>query len=127
MKYWSYEEYLGIGLGASSFVDGNRFTNSSNMHDYISAIKESVPPVDAGSVARYSEPEEMGIFVFTGLRKSEGINLEHFRRVFNKNFFDVYDEEILKKYKGLLISSGDRLYLSEKGMDISNRIMAEFV
>lgn len=127
MKYWSYEEYLGMGLGASSFIDGSRFRNSSSMHDYISAIKESVPPVDAGSVVRYSEREEMGIFVFTGLRKAEGINIEEFRRIFNKDFFDVYDENILKKYKGLLINSGDRLYLSEKGMDISNRIMTEFV
>lgn len=116
-----------MGLGASSFIDGSRFRNSSSMHDYISAIKESVPPVEAGSVVRYSEREEMGIFVFTGLRKAEGINIEEFRRIFNKDFFDVYDENILKKYKGLLINSGDRLYLSEKGMDISNRIMTEFV
>lgn len=127
MKYWSYEEYLGLGLGADSFIDGSRFRNCSSMHDYISAIKESVAPVDAGSVEKYSEREEMGIFVFTGLRKSEGISLEHFRRIFNRNFFEVYDENILKKYKGLLINADDRLYLSEKGMDVSNRIMTEFV
>lgn len=127
MKYWSYNEYLGLGLGASSFIDGSRFKNCSNMHDYVSAIKASVSPIDAGSVVRYSEREEMGIFVFTGLRKAEGIDIEHFRKQFNRNFFDVYDENILKKYKGLLILSGDRLYLSEKGMDISNQIMTEFV
>ena len=33
----------------------------------------------------------------------------------------------LKKYKGLLICADGRLYLSEHGMDVSNRIMAEFV
>lgn len=97
------------------------------MHDYIQAIKESVQPIDAGSVEKYSEREEMGIYVFTGLRKSDGISLEAFRKTFNKNFFEVFDRSIVNKYKGLLINADDRLYLSEKGMDISNKIMMEFV
>lgn len=127
MKYWSYEEYLGLGLGASSFAGGRRFKNHSSLYDYINSIKQRKDTVDEKSVENYSEKDEMGIFVFTGLRKTEGFSLEHFRRVFNKSFFEVYDESILKKYKGLLIYTGERLYLSERGMDISNRIMAEFI
>lgn len=127
LKYWSYAEYLGLGLGASSFVGGSRFKNTSRMHEYLTAIREHVPPVDQESIENYSQREEMGIFVFTGLRKAEGFSLDHFRHVFRKDFFDVYDEDILKKYKGLLICADGRLYLSEHGMDVSNRIMAEFV
>lgn len=127
MKYWSYEEYLGLGLGASSFAGGRRFKNHCSLYDYINSIKQRKDTVDEKSVENYSEKDEMGIFVFTGLRKTEGFSLEHFRRVFNKSFFEVYDESILKKYKGLLIYTGERLYLSERGMDISNRIMAEFI
>ena len=41
-------------------------------------------------------------------------------------FFDVYDADILKKYKGLLICADGRLYLSEQN-GCFNRIMAEFV
>ncbi len=127
MKYWSYEEYLGLGPGASSFIDGSRFKNCENMYDYISAIKENIAPIDAGSVENYTLREEMGVFVFTGLRKSDGIDLENFRGLFKKDFFDIYDRNILNKYKGMLILDGDRLYLSERGMDISNTIMAEFI
>ena len=127
MKYWSYDEYVGIGLGASSFVDGSRYKNCSKMHDYIKAIKEKAIPVDINSVENYTKREEMGIFVFTGLRKSEGISLEEFRRIFKENFFDVYSKKILSKYRGLLILTGDRLYLTEQGMDISNSIMMEFL
>lgn len=127
MKYWSYAEYLGLGLGASSFVDGSRFKNCDKMRDYVSAIKQNVAPIDAGSVENYTTREEMGIFVFTGLRKTEGISIEDFRKVFREDFFDVYDRSILNKYKGMLIFDGERLYLSEKGMDISNSIMAEFI
>ena len=127
LKYWSYAEYLGLGLGASSFVGGSRFKNTSRMHEYLTAIRKHVPPVDQESIENYSQREEMGIFVFTGLRKAEGFSLDHFHHVFRKDFFDVYDEDILKKYKGLLICADGRLYLSEHGMDVSNRIMAEFV
>ena len=127
LKYWSYAEYLGLGLGASSFAGGSRFKNTSRMHEYLTAIREHVPPVDQESIENYSQREEMGIFVFTGLRKAEGFSLDHFHHVFRKDFFDVYDEDILKKYKGLLICADGRLYLSEHGMDVSNRIMAEFV
>lgn len=127
MKYWSYEEYLGLGLGASSFANGTRFKNCDRMYDYVQAIKNGVAPIDTGSIEKYSRREEMGIFVFTGLRKAEGISLEHFRRVFGSDFFEIYDISIVDKYRGKLILEGDRLFLSEKGMDISNRIMAEFI
>jgi oxygen-independent coproporphyrinogen-3 oxidase len=127
MKYWSYDEYLGLGLGASSFANKTRFSNTKVMFDYIEAIKAGVAPVDASSVEKYTGKEEMGVYVFTGLRKTEGISLEHFRRTFGVNFFDVYDPKIVNKYRGLLINAGDRLYLSERGIDVSNKIMMEFV
>ena len=50
----------------------------------------------------------MGIFVFTGLRKAEGISLEEFRDIFGEDFFSVYDQRVLKKYKGLLILADGR-------------------
>ena len=127
MKYWSYEEYLGLGLGASSFFDGKRFKNCEKMKEYLSMIKNDEEPIDGASVEKYTLEEEMGIFVFTGLRKAEGIDLGEFRRVFGKDFFSVYDRGLLGRYKGLLVLDGDRLYLSERGMDVSNRIMTEFV
>ena len=48
--------------------------------------------------------------------------------MFGQELFQVYDRKILDRYKGMLILDGDRLYLSESmAMDISNRIMTEFV
>lgn len=127
LKYWSYEEYLGIGLGASSFADGSRFRNCSRMRDYIKALKASTEPIDVSTVEDFSKREEMGVFMFTGLRKADGVRLSVFRQLFGEDLFSVYDKSILNKYKGLLIYSGDRLYLSERGMDLSNQIMMEFV
>ena len=127
LKYWSYEEYLGLGLGASSFINGSRYKNVDNMIAYIKCIKGHKAPIDISSVENYSNRDEMGIFIFTGLRKSSGINLREFKRTFGKELFEVYDESIVKRNKGLLILDGNRLYLTEYGMDVSNRILAEFV
>lgn len=127
MKYWSYDEYLGLGLGASSFADGVRYKNCESMYDYIQAIKKKTAPIDAGSIEKYSRREEMGIFAFTGLRKAEGVDLRQFKSVFGVEFFDVYDKRLVQRFEGKLVLEDDRLFLTENGMDVSNRIMAEFI
>ena len=127
MKYWSYDEYLGIGLGASSFAGGLRFKNSDSMYDYVQAIKNKKAPTDESCIEKYTLREEMGIFAFTGLRKAEGIDLKRFEKTFGIDFFDIYDVDLINKYKGKLLYKQDRLCLSESGMDISNKIMAEFI
>ena len=126
-KYWSYEEYLGLGLGASSFFNGVRSRNYDKMFKYIEAIKDQRIPVDEKTIEDYTERDEMGIYVFTGLRRAQGIDLRDFRRRFGMDLFSVYDADILVKYRGKIGLYEDRLYLTEEGMDISNSIMAEFV
>lgn len=126
-KYWTYGEYLGMGLGASSFFEGKRFKNHEKMFRYIEAIKEGRVPVDGRSIERYTERDEMGIFVFTGLRRAEGVSLKAFREQFGVDLFSVYDSAILRRNRGLIILYEDQLYLTEAGMDVSNRVMSEFV
>ena len=127
LKYWSYEEYLGLGPGSSSFFGGRRFKNHSKMNRYIDAIKHRQIPVDEGSFENYSDLEEMGIYVFTGLRKSEGISLTDFRQRFEMDLFSVYDPAILRRHKGLINLYDNQLYLTDAGMDVSNTVMREFV
>ena len=127
MKYWSYQDYLGLGPGASSFIGGHRFKNCEKVSEYLKYIKAGMPPVKSENVEDYSEREEMGIYVFTGLRKIEGFNISDFERTFMKDFFDVYDPSILERFKGFIEMDGMNLKLTRKGLDVSNKIMAEFV
>lgn len=127
LKYWSYKEYLGLGPGASSFIQGNRFKNSSNMHDYLNFLKSGKAPVKKEDVEHYSKREEMGVYVFTALRKKEGLNIYDFENTFSEEFFDIYAPSALKKYKGYLEMRGANIKLTPSGIDISNAIMSEFV
>lgn len=127
LKYWSYDEYLGFGPGASSFFRGQRFKNYDKMTKYIDAIKKRRIPMDEQTMEHYSEREEMGIYVFTGLRKKEGVSLDDFRRRFDVDLFTIYDPAILRRHKGLINLYDNQLYLTDAGMDVSNTVMAEFV
>ena len=127
LKYWSYKDYLGLGPGASSFIGGHRFKNTSSVLDYLNYIKQGLPPVKPEDVEHYTPREEMGIFVFTGLRKTEGFDIRDFEDTFNIDFFDVYDPSIITRMRGLIEMNGFVMKLTDKGLDVSNKVMAECV
>jgi oxygen-independent coproporphyrinogen III oxidase len=134
IKYWSFEEFLGLGLGASSYVDGKRWENVSCMEQWTSQIENKTLPVDNESLHHESYKDAMGTFVFTGLRKTEGISFEDFKNRFGLDFFRAYAGCMnqLEQYRsqGQLdwsnCSTG-RLWITEVGIDHSNEIMSEFV
>ncbi len=114
LKYWSLEDYLGIGSGASSYMEGVRFTEAPFMEFHQNTLSD-----------------DMGEFVFTGLRRTCGIDLNQFADRFGREFWTVYGdrrEELAAFFeRGQLIEEKGRLRLSEEGIDISNGIMAVFV
>ena len=97
------------------------------MLDYLDHIKKNEAPVNVEDIEQFNTREEMGIYTFTALRKSEGVDLKEFEDIFGVDFFTVYDPSLINIYFGYLDYSDGRLRLTESGRDISNRIMAEFV
>jgi len=114
LKYWSMEDYIGIGDGASSFEHGVRSTNPPFEERHVNS------PFDCASE-----------YVFTGLRKREGFTYSGFREYTGADFEDVFGErrgELLPYLEsGALIDTGEGMKLSLYGWDISNGIMSVFV
>lgn len=147
LKYWSLDEYLSAGLGASSYIRGNlskesigdtagsitgsRFKNTESMETYLRLTREGYLPIDLKSYHTDTIKESMAVYCFTALRKTQGIDLEVFTKKFGMDFFRAYREraDIIFKYreKGLLKITGTGIALTEKGIDHSNDIMSEFV
>ena len=135
IKYWKYEEYLGIGIGASSYILNKRWENPKVYSDYGKYSNLDLEDFDMwlDGVKENSEEEEMGIFIFTALRMKEGVNLREFKKIFGKSFREVYPDKLdyIKKEaeKGncILDCSEKRLFLTENGFLKSNDIMCEFV
>ncbi len=140
LGYWERKNYLGFGLGASSFIKDTRFKNISKLGQYIDLcsslslsaknnieyyIKEII---DFNNLEKLNKEEAMAEFMFLGLRKTDGIKKSGFYRLFGESLYTVYGSVIEKhKKNGLLTEEGDRLFLSAKGMDLSNYVFSDFI
>jgi oxygen-independent coproporphyrinogen-3 oxidase len=124
--YWKCNEYLGLGVSASSFIDKKRIKNIDDIQEYIEKIKKYETVTEEIHVNNIND--NMEEFIFMGLRMSEGIEIKEFKERFNKSIYDVYGDIIEKNIKKeLLICSSGKLFLSPKGMEISNYVMSDFI
>jgi putative oxygen-independent coproporphyrinogen III oxidase len=79
-------------------------------------------------IQKLSLNDRMEEFMFLGLRKIAGISKSEFERTFSKNIYDVYGNVIKENVcNGLLTDKEDRIKLTDRGVDISNVVMAEFL
>lgn len=126
LGYWERKNYLGIGLGSSSLIDNMRYKNTENMHHYLQHADTLTLLQEEKQVL--SKTEQMEEFVFLGLRKMEGISKGKFEKIFGAAIEVYYGKNIqrLKKDK-FLIEEGDYLRLTQRGIDISNYVFAEFL
>ena len=125
--YWTGEEYAGLGLGASSYVKGHRFHSERNLKNYLSVrMQEDLTPLFQDVEALTLE-DQMEEFMFLGLRMTKGVSGADFMHRFGFNMFDVFAEAIHKHtVLGLLKIDLPYLRLTEKGLDLSNRVFADF-
>jgi oxygen-independent coproporphyrinogen-3 oxidase len=126
LTYWNLQNYAGCGSAAHSYVGGLRYRNTEEIEKYIYMIENKKSAVVEEHVN--SIEDDMEEFMFMGLRKTEGINEKEFEERFNKNIRLVYGA-VIDKFtdRKLLFQSGSRIYLSPKGVELSNQVMCEFI
>jgi oxygen-independent coproporphyrinogen-3 oxidase len=125
-KYWDDAPYLGFGMSAHSLRDGRRWWNLDRYATYCRAVEE-------GRGARAGERvpsarEQAQEALFTGLRRTEGVDLESFRR---RHGIDPLAEWAIPLAEvaqaGLVETAGGRLQLTDRGMLLSNEVFRIFV
>ena len=121
--YWTGVPYLGLGLGASSYMNGSRFAVSSDMQQYLGEKPGTFTDVE--KLTKKDMEEE---FFYVGLRMTAGVSLSEFERRFGVTAKEVYPglmetfvEEKAAEFRG------DRFVLTDYGLDVSNYIMAQFL
>ena len=124
--YWTRQDYLGFGLGASSLYGKERFANTADMKKYLESSKN--PEKIREKEPSLTREDEMAEFMFLGLRMTKGISKADFQRCFGCTIESVYGE-VLEKYESmeLLLEKDGRIFLSREGIHVSNSIMAEFL
>lgn len=144
MVYWTGGEYIGLGLGASSYFQGKRFNNIRDVFEYINIMEsasdkftdtdnlevlynETVRKLRENITPIYID-SRMEEFMFLGLRMTCGVSREDFEERFKKDIYEVY-APVLNKYidSGYMATQGDRIFLTDMGIDVSNVILADFI
>lgn len=142
--YWTRRNYLGLGLGAASLIENIRYTNTTDLYEYIDGTinlcakmfeqEESCGMTQvsgtnlntyAGTVSRKAQMEE---FMFLGLRMNEGVTRDRFFREFGISIEGIYKDVLdHMKAEDLLYVENGQIRLTDRGMDLGNYVMSQFL
>ena len=134
--YWTGHPYLGVGIGAASFVNGARFSNIPDFETYIVEMEKAGIPAEIEQVYEkvrteihsLTEQEKMEEFMFLGLRMTAGVKTSDFASRFGKSLDEVYGDVIRRHLEqGLLQRTPEGFCLTERGTDVSNYVMADYL
>lgn len=128
MNCWKQEQYRGFGIAAHSYIDGVRFSNTTNLEEYIKNISEQ----DFSKSIRVHERQNIEImkkeYMLLGLRKIEGVSISKFKNKYKENPLFLFKNELKELVEQkLIIVGGDRIKLTNKGLDLANIVWEKFV
>jgi oxygen-independent coproporphyrinogen-3 oxidase len=126
LKYWTDGEWLGFGCGAHSTCSGVRWKNVSSTEEYVARVARSA--TTAVDERRLTPDERLGDALFTGLRLTDGIDLDAMNERYSVDIWRRYGahlEPFLEQ--GVLRREGPRLWLTRSGMLIAHEVMTVFV
>lgn len=124
MNYWQRGEYIGIGLAASSFMNGKRFTNTFNLDDYMKCVISGFfPAVDCEEV---SETDAKFEKVMLALRTSKGLSLSDYKKEFSSDLEEDFPSALAKTRK-YLDEDGDIIRIKDEYLYVQNQILMPFM
>lgn len=117
-KYWRNEEYLGIGLGASGYINGIRYKNKMKFDDYYGSILVGEKPVLEKEIVDEEAKEEY--------RHILGL------RLLKEGIVPSQDEKYLKIYselerEGFITKKSEKYILTKKGIFLANDVFQKFI
>lgn len=123
LGYWDRKEYLGLGAGASSLMDHIRWKEPDHIGPSTGLVLE-----EREDFTRLSRKDEMEEFMFLGLRKIKGVSEQDFYKSFKVSMDEEYKDNIENLIKeGLLVREEDRIRLTDRGIDLSNYALSQFL
>ena len=120
VSYWQRRPYVGFGIAAASLYGEKRYMKHKDLDRYL--LGDFTEEEET-----LTETDRMEEFMFLGLRLTKGVSLTEFTKTFGSTVEQEYPG-VLRKLSGEgLITVTDRVALTEKGMDLANYCMSEFI
>lgn len=122
LLYWNRGDYLGLGLGSHSFVDGYRFENKRSFSEYVLDLeKGELPYINKKYIDENEAFEEV---LLLNLRLREGLDIEAIEKNFKIDFLNSKAKQIKKlKKEGLIHIIDKKLKLTDLGFDLQNYVV----
>lgn len=126
LGYWRNDPYLGLGVGAASYLDGVRSTHTRDLGGYAEAALAGAPI--PGESERLEGAAQVGEAIMLALRTSEGVDTRAFR--------ERYGVDVMERYRavvgdlvaeGLLEAPGASVRLTERGRFVANDVCGAFL
>lgn len=119
-----YADYIGIGSGSVSLINGLFYVNSFSLEKYESLLQKGLLPIVRSR--SLSEKEYLRYYLLTKLFGTK-VNMEAFHRQFGTGIYHKLGTELrLLKLAGAITEKDGILRLNRRGMYIINVMMREF-
>ncbi|MCH7812026.1 MAG: radical SAM family heme chaperone HemW [Chloroflexi bacterium] len=138
LTYWESREYLALGAGAHSYLDGVRFANAALPTQYLALVEESWRELQAGdgktSMRQIVSGETitpalaMADALILGLRLIDGVGIDEFGARFGVDPLAELGEQLRPSLEnGLLEIAGNRLRLTVRGRLLANEVFVRLL
>ena len=128
MNCWNQEEYIGFGVAAHSYINNVRFSNTSNIEEYIENMNDANYQKNVTIEEKQTLEDKRNEFMMLGFRKLDGVNISKFKEKFIENPIFLYRYKLNKlSAEGLIEIDLNHIKLTNKGLDFANLVFEEFV
>ena len=124
LHYWKIDPYLAFGPSAHGFDGERRWNNTRSLNNYFQKIKSNEQPVS--TIENLSNLDLVNEALGFGLRMKEGFSISLIPKQYLKIFIQKY-KLIKEKYPKLIFDRENRIFLTIKGMLLSDQIIPELL
>ncbi len=92
LNYWKRGEYIGLGVSASSFINGRRFTNTESIDEYVHCLlNDKYAEVFSENIEGAEAKFE---YVMLALRTCYGVNFKEYKDAFGSDFYQDFKTKL---------------------------------
>jgi len=125
-NYWANGEYVGLGVGASSYLNGRRSTHTRDLREYLAAARERRPI--PGESEELTGAARLGEATMLALRTREGVDVQAFGKRYGFDFLRHYRPVIDELSSlGVLHVDPTHVRLTERGRLVANDVARAFL
>ena len=124
LNYWKRGEYIGVGVSASSFMCGSRFTNTFDLDEYMKCIISGFYP--AITSEKVEEKEAKFEFIMLALRTTYGVNMKEYKEKFGTSLAEDFPNALKASVKYLELN-GDVLKIKDEYLYVQNSVLMPFI